>query len=112
MNNYNTKTGLDGDYITVWVRVGIIHSMYEINAIPKEDFLEKIARPVEKYEEYFERKYPWQLEEVKRRADPLARSKLDYLIGSYNALSLEERMKQETGEMYRVDCRKIINGEE
>ncbi|MBI2103108.1 hypothetical protein HYT55_04665 [Candidatus Woesearchaeota archaeon] len=111
-DDYNQKTGLDGDYITVWVRVGVIHGMHDIRAISEEDFVAKIAQPVEKYFEYLGRKYPWQVEEARRRANPFAYAKLDELIDSYNDLPLEERKRKETGETYRTLCQKIINGEE
>ena len=108
---YNEETGLSIDYRSAWTGVSLAHhKFHEEQAMQLDEFLKILAKPIKTYLQDIEERYPDQLEDATRSANPTALSQLDKIVEEYNGLSREEKEKHNAHIPYWKKCEAVIQG--
>lgn len=107
---FEEASGLCGDYLCVWGPRRLQYQLFGSGPTTKREFLRRLSEPLEKYEEYYERKYPDSLELVMKKAKPEPLRQLNQTVDEYNSLPLERKEQTGVFEEYYANVINIIKG--
>jgi hypothetical protein len=86
------SSGMHMDYTHTWARVAAWHELLAMGRVTEDQLMQRLAKPVETYEEYHINKYPTILAEAMEKANPQALLALDRVVREYNALSIKQKL--------------------